>query len=53
VGAKLPTASQQTMQLMQKRVHEMIPKIVAVQKDAAARIKAVSDSAAAPQPDAR
>lgn len=54
VGAKLPTASQQTMQLMQKRVHEMIPKIVAVQKDAAARIKAASDStAAAPQPDAR
>ena len=54
VGAKLPEASQQMMQLMQQRMHEMIPQIVAVQKDAAARIKAAAGSSAAPaEPGAR
>jgi hypothetical protein len=49
VGAKLPAASQQTMQLMQQRVHGIIPEIVAVQKDAAARIKAAGSPAAGAQ----
>jgi uncharacterized protein len=54
VGAKLPAASQQTMQLMQQRIHDLIPQIVAEQRDAAARIKAAADSSAAPgQPGAR
>ena len=51
VGAKLPAASQQTMQLMQQRMREIIPQIAAVQKDAAERIKAAAGSpAAAAQP---
>lgn len=51
VAAKLPAASQQTMQLMQQRMRGIIPEIVAVQKDAAARIKAAaSSSPAAAQP---
>jgi hypothetical protein len=51
VGAKLPAASQQTMQLMQQRMREIIPQIAAVRKDAAARIKAAAGSpAAAAQP---
>ena len=51
VGAKLPTASQQTMQLMQQRMREIIPQIAAVRKDAAARIEAAAGSpAAAAQP---
>jgi uncharacterized protein len=52
VGAKLPTASQQMMQLMQQRIHEMIPRIAAVQKDTVARIKAAADSPAAAAPPA-
>jgi uncharacterized protein len=50
VGAKLPTASQQMLQLMQQRIHEIIPQIAAVRTDAAARIKAAGGSAAPAQP---
>jgi hypothetical protein len=49
VGAKLPAASRQTMQLMRQRMHEIVPQIVAVQKDAAARINAAAGSSAAPE----
>jgi uncharacterized protein len=53
VGAKLPTVNQQLTQLMQQRTRELIPKIVEMQKDMAARIKAAASDApaqAAPAP---
>lgn len=53
VGAKLPTVNQQLTQLMQQRTKELIPKIVEIQKDMAARIKAAASEApaqAAPAP---
>jgi hypothetical protein len=46
IGAKLPAASQQMMQLMHQRIQEMIPRIIAVQKDAATRIKAAASPGA-------
>lgn len=49
VGAKLPTVNQQMAQLMQQRTQDMLPKIMEVQKDMAARLKA---AASAPAPAA-
>jgi uncharacterized protein len=52
VAAKLPAASQQTMQLMQQRIHEIMPQIQEISRDGAARIKAAADSGAGPAPPA-
>jgi uncharacterized protein len=49
VGAKLPTVNQQTSQLTQQRLKDMIPKIVEIQKDMAQRLKDAA-SAASTQP---
>jgi hypothetical protein len=48
VAGKLPAASQQTMQLMQQRIREMLPKIQEIARDSAARINAAADSGAEP-----
>jgi hypothetical protein len=48
VAEKLPVASQQTMQLMQQRIREIMPKIQEITRDSAARIKAAADSGAEP-----
>lgn len=48
VAGKLPVASQQTMQLMQQRIREIMPKIQEIARDSAARIKAAADSGAEP-----
>lgn len=53
VGAKLPTVNQQTSQLTQQRMQDLIPKLVAVQKDMAARIKAAASGAPAEAPSAQ
>jgi len=53
VIAKMPIVMQQTMQTMQGRMADMIPKIQQVQKDLAAQLKAeraAQEEAAAPQP---
>lgn len=47
VGAKLPIINQQMMQLTHQRTQEMLPRIVAVQTDMAARIKAAASAAPA------
>jgi uncharacterized protein len=44
VAAKLPTASNQMMQLMQQRMRDMMPKIQELVKDSNVRIKAAADA---------
>jgi uncharacterized protein len=48
VAEKLPVASQQSMQLIQQRIREIMPKIQEIARDSAARIKAAADSGAEP-----
>lgn len=48
VAAKLPTVSRGMMRLMQQRVRDMIPKIVALKIQTADRIRAAGEPAAAP-----
>jgi hypothetical protein len=50
VGAKLPTVNQQMSQLTQQRMRDIIPKLVAVQKDMAERLKAASAAPAQAPP---
>jgi hypothetical protein len=53
VGAKLPTVNQQMSQLTQQRMRDIIPKLVAVQKDMAERLKAAASAAPAQAPPAQ
>jgi hypothetical protein len=50
VIAKLPTAMQQTMTSMQSHVKTLTPKIVQLEKDSAAQLKAAGEPEQAPQP---
>jgi hypothetical protein len=52
VASKLPAASQQTMQLIQQRIREIMPQIQEISRDSATRIKAAADSGAEPAPPA-
>jgi len=49
VIAKLPTAMQQTMASMQSHVKTLTPKIVQLEKDSAAQLKAAGEPQQAPQ----
>ena len=49
VIAKLPTVMQQTMQAMQVRINELMPKLQQLQQDTVAQLKAAAD----PQPAAQ
>ena len=49
VIAKLPTAMQQTMTSMQSHVKTLTPKIVQLEKDSAAQLKAAGEPQPAPQ----
>jgi uncharacterized protein len=50
VGAKLPTVNQQMTQLTQQRVQDVIPKVVAAQKEMGERLRAASSTGAAQAP---
>jgi hypothetical protein len=47
VGAKLPAVSEQMRKLMQQRMNEILPQIVAVRNDETERIVAAGPPAAA------
>jgi uncharacterized protein len=47
VGAKLPSVNQQVTQLTQQRVQDVIPKVVAAQKEMGERLRAASSNAPA------
>jgi hypothetical protein len=49
VIAKLPTAMQQTMTSMRSHVRTLTPKIVQLEKDSAAQLKAAEEPQQAPQ----
>jgi hypothetical protein len=49
VIAKLPTAMQQTMASMQSHVNTLTPKIVQLEKDSAAQLKAAEEPQQTPQ----
>ena len=49
VIAKLPTAMQQTMASMQSHVNTLTPKIVQLERESAAQLKAAEESQPAPQ----
>ena len=50
VVTKLPTATQQSMAAVQGRMRSLTPKIMQLERDAAAQLKAAGDAQPAPQP---